>query len=321
MLLTASSRREFLQNGLSAGAFLLADGTFSSLSLRGDDSTRRGFNLCLFSKPLEKLSYTELAEFAAELGIEGIDLTVRTPGHVLPEKVAEDLPKAVRSFQAVGLKVPMITTAIVNARDSSTEAIIKTASDLRIPFLKLGYFRYRGFTQIQQQLDQVRAQVQSIAALCERYKIQAGFHNHSGAYIGAALWDVWDILKNVPAQWVGSYFDPAHATVEGGDAGWKIGLNLLLPRLKMLAIKDFRWERVGGKTRSEAVFGPLGQGEVNWKEVFDTLRNSDFAGPISLHIEYTALGESTKTERERMLKIAKQDLAFLRGSLQAASMA
>lgn len=320
MFLTGSSRREFLKHSLSGGAVLLADKALSTLSLPADDSARKRFNLCLFSKPLEKLSYTELAEFTAELGIEGIDLTVRTPGHVSPERVAVDLPKALRSFEAEGLTVPMITTAIVDARESSTEAIIKTASDLRIPFLKLGYFHYRGFTQIQQQLDQVRAQIEAIAVLCEKHKVQAGFHNHSGAYIGAALWDVWSILKDVPAQWVGSYFDPAHATVEGGNAGWKIGLNLLLPRLKMVAIKDFLWERAGGKTKSEAVFGPLGQGEVNWKEVFDTLRESAFAGPVSLHIEYTALRENTIAERERMLKIAKQDLAFLRGSLQTAGL-
>jgi hypothetical protein len=44
--------------------------------------------------------------------------------------VAVDLPTALRSFEAEGLTVPMITTAIVDARDSSTEAIIKTAADL-----------------------------------------------------------------------------------------------------------------------------------------------------------------------------------------------
>ena len=50
---------------------------------------------------------------------------------------------------------------------------------------------------------------------------------------------------------------------------------------------------------------------MNWKEVFDTLSESAFAGPVSLHIEYTALRENTIAERERMVKIAKQDLAFL----------
>jgi hypothetical protein len=65
-----------------------------------------------------------------------------------------------------------------------------------IPTLKLGYFHYRSFTQIQQQLDEVRAQIQAIAVLCEKYKVQAGFPNHSGEYIGA-LWDVWSILKDV----------------------------------------------------------------------------------------------------------------------------
>jgi len=320
MILSSSSRREFLKNTLSGGVFLLTDAALSSPLVRAGEGAKKRVNLCLFSKPLEKLSYAELAEFAVDLGIEGIDLTVRSPGHVSPERVAEDLPRAFRSLEAAGLGVPMITTGIVDARDRSTELIIKTASDLKIPFLKLGYFHYRGFAQIQQQLDQVRAQVQAIAALCEKHQVQAGFHNHSGAYIGAALWDVSEILKDIPTQWVGSYFDPAHATVEGGGAGWKIGLSLLLSRLKMLAVKDFRWERDGVRTRSEAVFGPLGQGEVNWKEVFETVQQSDFSGPVSLHIEYAVLKENTQVEKERMMRIASQDLAFLKNSLHAAGM-
>jgi len=312
------SRRKFLGSSVSAGAFLLADTALAKFSFGDRNGVRKQPSLCLFSKPLEKLSYAELADFGAELGIEGIDLTVRTPGHVSPERVAEDLPKAIRSLEAAGLRVPMITTAIVDARDSSTEAIIKTASGLRIPFLKLGYFYYRGFTEVSQQLSEIRGRVQAIAVLCERYQVQAGFHNHSGAYVGAALWDESKILEDLPALWVGSYFDPAHATLEGGGAGWKIGLNLLLARIKMLAIKDFRWERLGMATRSEAVFGPLGQGEVNWKEVFDILKNSDFAGPISLHIEYAVLKESTQVEKERLLRTARQDLAFLKAGLKTA---
>ena len=62
------------------------------------------------------------------------------------------------------------------------------------------------------------------------------------------------------------------------------------------------------------------QGEVNWKEVFETLQHSDFSGPVSLHIEYAVLKENTKPEKERMLKIARQDLAFLKSSLRAAEM-
>jgi hypothetical protein len=76
------SRRKFLGSSVSAGAFLLADTALAKFSFGDRNGVRKQPSLCLFSKPLEKLSYAELADFGAELGIEGIDLTVRTPGHV-----------------------------------------------------------------------------------------------------------------------------------------------------------------------------------------------------------------------------------------------
>jgi len=43
----------------------------------------------MFSKHLEQLNYEELADTIAEIGLDGVDLTVRSPGHVLPDGLAE----------------------------------------------------------------------------------------------------------------------------------------------------------------------------------------------------------------------------------------
>jgi hypothetical protein len=56
--------------------------------------------LCLFSKHLPKLNYAELASTVKQIGFEGVDLTVRPGGHVLPERAAEDLPRAVEAIRA-----------------------------------------------------------------------------------------------------------------------------------------------------------------------------------------------------------------------------
>ena len=57
----------------------------------------------IFSKHLQFLNYQDLAEAAAEMGFDGIDLTVRPKGHVLPERVESDMPKAVEAMRKVGL--------------------------------------------------------------------------------------------------------------------------------------------------------------------------------------------------------------------------
>ncbi len=53
----------------------------------------------------------------AESGFRAVDLTVRPDGHVLPERVEDDLPRAVETLRRSGLTVPMITTAITDAND------------------------------------------------------------------------------------------------------------------------------------------------------------------------------------------------------------
>ena len=91
----------------------------------GAGSTVR--TLHVFAKPLQWLDYAGTASIVAEAGFSGIDYAVRPAGHVLPEKVQDDLPRAIEAAKQAGLKVEMITTAIVDARDKYTEPLLRTA--------------------------------------------------------------------------------------------------------------------------------------------------------------------------------------------------
>lgn len=66
----------------------------------------------LFSKHLQFLNYDEMSAAAVEMGFQGLDLTVRKNGHILPENVVEDLPKAVEAIKKRGLTPKMMTTNI-----------------------------------------------------------------------------------------------------------------------------------------------------------------------------------------------------------------
>ena len=60
-------------------------------------------NIHLFSKHLQWLDYEGMSKVAKEIGFDGLDLTVRRKGHVLPENVERDLPKAVAAMQKLSL--------------------------------------------------------------------------------------------------------------------------------------------------------------------------------------------------------------------------
>src|ERR1700750_1100752 len=53
--------------------------------------------ICVFSKHLQWTSISDAASIARDIGFDGIDITVRAEGHVLPERVATDLPAAVEA--------------------------------------------------------------------------------------------------------------------------------------------------------------------------------------------------------------------------------
>ncbi len=256
--------------------------------------------LCLFSKHLPELGYDELGRTCKKLGFDGVDLTVRPKGHVLPENVARDLPKAIAALRGHGLSVPMITTGLVSPGDPAAASTFATAARLKIPRLKLGYWRY-GNADILEKVAAVRKAVTGLVALAARHRVVTGFHNHSGDHVGYAVWDIHEIIRDLDPRWIGYYFDPCHATIEGGKSGWYLNLRLALKRLRMVAVKDFYWQKKDGKWR--AVMCPLGEGMVDWERFFSILARARFSGPISLHVEYHPADEMSAIAR---------DLAFLK---------
>jgi sugar phosphate isomerase/epimerase len=297
------NRRNFIK---SASAFAAA----SMLP----KATGFGGATCLFSKHLPSMDWARMARAVKKLGFGGIDLTVRPGGHVLPERASEDLPKAVAAIRAEGLSVPMITTALTSAGDPTAKPILSTAGKLSIPFFKPGYYKY-SYADVRGELQKAMNDFRSLTEVSKQSGVQCGFHNHEG-YVGAQLWDVAQTIDQLDPKWVGYYFDIRHAVAEGGVAGWKIALNLAAPRIKMIAVKDSYWEKSSKGWRQ--VNCPLGQGMVDWKAYFKALREANFQGPISLHLEYEIPGATTAAQEENTLAAAQRDFEFLKGQLQEA---
>src|SRR5512133_3464970 len=87
-------------------------------------SARQKLKISIFSKHLHFVEGPELAKAASDLGFDGVDLTVRKGGHVLPERVKETLPPLVKILRAQSLEVPMITTDIVDPDTPFAEDIL-----------------------------------------------------------------------------------------------------------------------------------------------------------------------------------------------------
>ena len=310
------SRRSFLEAATAAACTVAVASRAGALPAQEspvrDATPPRPYagKLCFFTKPLPEMDWRRLSRSVRQLGFDGLDLTVRPGGHVLPERAAEDLPKAVATAREEGLDVPMITTALTSADDPTARSILWTAARLGIPYFKAGYYLYE-HKDVRQEVARAGREFRRLVELAAQCGIQAGFHNHS-EYIGAAQWDAATFVEPLDPRWAGYYFDARHAVAEGGAGAWKTAVHLVKSRLKMMAIKDFSWVKTARGW--EDANCPLGEGMVDWKYVLGALA-AGFQGPISLHMEYEVPGATPAERQQNILAATARDLAFLKARL------
>ena len=118
----------------------------------------------------------------------------------------------------------------------------------------------------------------------------AMYHTHSGLrQIGAPIWDLWYVMKDMDPRWVGINYDIGHATVEGGFGGWIDSARLVRKHMRGVALKDFKWGQ-----NARGAWAPqwcaAGEGMVNFAGFFEILKTQKFSGPVQLHFEYPGLG-------------------------------
>jgi sugar phosphate isomerase/epimerase len=273
--------------------------------------------ICIFSKHLQWLDVADAARLAADMGFDGIDLTVRKGGHIDPARAAEDLPRAVETIRKTGLEVPMVTTDIVTAQSEHAEEILRTISSLGIRAYRWGGFRLDPGRSIPDQIEAARGPVRDLAAFNRTHGVCAMYHIHSGAgLLGASIWDLYLVLKGFDPDTVAVNFDIAHATIEGGLAGWRNSASLMAPFTRGIALKDFYWEK-GADGTWQPRWCAIGEGMVNFAEYFRAL-GAGFRGPIQLHFEYREMGgaedgkRSLSISRDQFRRNAERDLKRIR---------
>ena len=167
------NRRAFLAAAMAAPAALAAPGKME---------------FCVFSKHLHFLNWDDMAAAAKEIGFEGVDLTVRKGGHVTPDRVTDDLPKAAAAIRAAGLKLTMITTDIGDMSTPHAERVLRTAKGVGVTHYRWDGFRYKDGVSLPDQLKEFAPRVRDLAAFNKQLGLTAMYHTHSGAgRVGASV--------------------------------------------------------------------------------------------------------------------------------------
>ncbi len=314
------SRRSFIGTVATAGSLLPIAGLAKNAA--SASNANPDLQICIFSKHLQWLEIPEMAKAVVDMGYNGIDLTVRKDGHVAPEKATEELPKAIAQIRKAGLHVPMIATDIIDPDHPLTEPILKAASASGVKYYRTAYLSYDASLGVAKSLEKHKKQLEKLAALNKKYNIHGAYQNHAGTRVGAAVWDLWLLLKDIDPRWLGVQYDPKHATAEGGQS-WIFDLDLLQNHIRCMDIKDFYWKKDGNVWKHELV--PLGKGMVDFKKYFSLVKQYNISGPMSIHFEYDLGGADTGKKKisiakEDVLAAMKRDLQTVRTLLQEAGL-
>ena len=313
------NRRQILK--ISAGAAVVAR------ALAQSRPESRGLKIDIYSRHLQWLrTADEVAEAAAEMGYDGVDITVRPyPGHVDPARVAQELPPFVNTIRKRGLLVRAITTNISDADSPNAEAILRTASELGLTHYWWGTYRYDPGRPVFEQLDALKPRVAKLAALNAKYRMTAMYHNYAGTQVGSAIWDLLYVLKDFDPAQVGFHYDIGHATNAGGAGTWIHNLRAAGRYIRGVSVKDSYLERsASGDWRPH--YTPLGQGNVQLQQLVSILKEINFSGPIEIQAEYPNGGAENAQDkitlpRSQVLGAMKRDLEVLRGALRGVGLA
>jgi sugar phosphate isomerase/epimerase len=254
------------------------------------------------------------------IGLDGLDLTVRPGGHIQPEDAPRKLPDAAKAARDHGLRLSMLTTAIVTA-DCQAEELLAAAAASGVDRVKLGYYRYQNFGTLAARIAEIQKQLAGVAKLGAKHGVLPCVHIHSGDTIPSGGAVAYLLLKDFSPREIGAYVDPMHMTVEGGNDGWRQGLDLLAPWIAITSLKNCRQvptERdEQGQQRFKFEKCPLADGIAPIPQYLARLNELGYLGLYTLHSEYCDGGSWRVLSPDECLEQTRVDLEYAKKLLSA----
>ena len=272
-----------------------------------------------FTERFQSLSIPKTCDVFNDIGLSGLDLTVRNGGHIHPEDATAKLPAAHAAAKSVDLDIPMLTTGINSVSDSHARGILAQCDKLGIRKIKLGYFRHTTAKPISGQIDFVRKSLAEVVKMCGEYDVLPCMHVHSGPILPANGLALYDLLKDHDPETVGAFCDPMHFAMTGGSGSWRQAMELLRPWISLTSIKNFWWEMTTpgerGEQRWRPVKCPVSDGIMPIPEYVSELKRNGYTGIYTLHSEYIGGGVYKHFTLQDCIEQTKSDLAYMKSVL------
>lgn len=292
-------RRSAMKIGAASTLAMMASHTFAA-------SPRARQPIAVFAKHVQAMPVEELAKRLAEIGVDGIEATLRKGGQIEPKELPNKLGFLVQALAKFDQRI-LIAASNVNKADDASIQYLEQLANHDIPAFRMEYYRYDLSKPILPQLDAFHRTAEELAQVCRSVGVQALYQNHAGAkYAGAGVWDLHQLLADIDPKAMAVALDIRHTTLELSNS-YPVAYDTIRPKIGATYIKDFEW------LEGKATNVPLGQGRA--RPLFDLIQQQGFQGPLSLHMEYT--DHRDESQLETSWKAIAQDVKTLQNWLTA----
>ncbi|MFC1582765.1 sugar phosphate isomerase/epimerase family protein [Planctomycetota bacterium] len=268
----------------------------------------------VFTKMFKEFDLDGLIDKVKYVGADGMDLCVRPEYVVTPESAGTELAPAVEKIRAAGLDVPMITANFdfVDPGMEGTEPMLAAMDAADVRLIKLGYYSYKpGEMDFWKKVEDIRAKFEKYEKLAAAHNVTICYHTHSDLNMGNNASAIMALLEGRDPAYMAAYLDTAHIMIDGEP--WPMALDIVGPYLKIVAAKDFVYEKEEGQP-AKIGWVPAGEGLLQWPELFRELIKRDFDGPVSIHGEF----ERGFDSKDEFFDVLRDEVACIRKAYQEA---
>jgi sugar phosphate isomerase/epimerase len=259
------------------------------------------FEYSLFTKHWN-LPSPELGERVAKWGFDGVEFPVRPGFEVAPENVRDGLPRAAKALAEHGVRIFSVAGPI-------DETTIAACGEAGVPFIRVmvPIPEDAGYVET---VDAARREYERLLPVLEKHNVTVGVQNHCGRFVANAG-ELLHVLRGFDPERVCAVWDAAHEAIAGtGEPGFAI--EMLLPHLRMVNLKNAFWKRVTGPEAEDvdwvSYWTSGRQGMASWPRVAAELKRLQWGGIVCLTAEY-----SDSDSRNRLVE---EDFAYARSLLE-----
>jgi sugar phosphate isomerase/epimerase len=247
----------------------------------------------VFTKPW-KMPIPELGEFVSRLGFTAIELPVRPGFQVVPERVAQDLPLAVRQLAEHGVSIASIA-------GPADEPTIAACAEAGVPIIRV--MVYIGDRPYLEAVAEEQRKYDALVPVLDKYGVRLGVQNHCDRFVCNAM-GLRHLLGHYDPKHIAAVWDAAHNALNGEDP--EMAIDIIWSHLCMVNLKNAFWCRATGPEAEDVrwrVYWTTGrQGLASWPRVAAELNRRGWRGVLCLTAEYD--------DEESVNRLIAEDIAY-----------